>query len=500
MGNGPRRKVLMLEFNELCPSLLQKWMDAGELPNFKRFFEASQAFTTLADAEAPALEPWIQWYSVHTGLDYSQHGVFHLTDGPLRDFPDIWKLVRDGGGSAMNFSSMNAKGFRAPGSVFVPDPWCTSEVPFPEELGVFVEFVTSRVREYSNKDNNASIKDFLAFSKFMAFHGLRPKTIVDTLSYLMSEVMHRQKNSWKRVAVLDWIYRDVFIHYYKKTHPDFATIFLNSTAHLQHSYWRYMEPEKFAARSSPNDIERFGSAVYFGYKNMDSLLGDLFALEASGTTLVLATALSQQPFLKYEDIGGQRFYRARDIHAFMSRFDIKPRVIQPVMTHQYQLRFDTNLEQFKAADQLKAINCNDQPMFHVEVKDDCSLYVGCQLRKEVPDDAELSSAPNGQQGRFYEDFYLIDAVKSGRHHPDGALWFKTGTHKIHPAKVPITDILPTLMDYMQIDCAPSEAHPFKGRSLVPAWTSDVETDHAGRRHHSEPVFASAGQTASARLV
>ena len=69
-----RRRVLMLEFNELCPSLIDRWMAAGELPNFRRIFEASEAFTTLADAEAPALEPWIQWYSVHTGLDYSQHG------------------------------------------------------------------------------------------------------------------------------------------------------------------------------------------------------------------------------------------------------------------------------------------------------------------------------------------------------------------------------------------------------------------------------------------
>src|SRR3546814_6943557 len=86
-------------------------MGDGSLPNFRRFFEGSQAFTTTADAAPPALEPWIQWYSLHTGLSYQQHGVFRLTDGPRAAYPDIWEVIRYADLTVFNCSRMNAKSF-----------------------------------------------------------------------------------------------------------------------------------------------------------------------------------------------------------------------------------------------------------------------------------------------------------------------------------------------------------------------------------------------------
>lgn len=77
-----QQRLILIEFNELCPPLLEQWMSQGLLPNFKRFYEASQIFVTEADEIEPTtLEPWIQWYSIHTGLSYGQHKVFRLTDG-----------------------------------------------------------------------------------------------------------------------------------------------------------------------------------------------------------------------------------------------------------------------------------------------------------------------------------------------------------------------------------------------------------------------------------
>src|SRR5690242_7394242 len=84
------RKVLLLEFNEICPPLLDRWMAAGKLVNFARFYSSAQVFTTIADVSDPdCLEPWIQWYSIHTGLPYDEHKICHLTDGPKADHPDI---------------------------------------------------------------------------------------------------------------------------------------------------------------------------------------------------------------------------------------------------------------------------------------------------------------------------------------------------------------------------------------------------------------------------
>src|ERR1051326_3715255 len=119
-GGKMSRKIILLEFNELCPSLLEKWMGEGRLPNFKAFHQDSEVYTTEADEQKPPhLEPWVQWYSIHTGLSYRQHGVAHLTDGPKAGHTDIWRILLANGKSVANCSSMNARGLSAPGSFFL---------------------------------------------------------------------------------------------------------------------------------------------------------------------------------------------------------------------------------------------------------------------------------------------------------------------------------------------------------------------------------------------
>jgi hypothetical protein len=293
--------------------------------------------------------------------------------------------------------------------------------------------------------------------------------VVGTLRQLAAERLGQHGTAWKRVAVLDWIMTDVFLHYQRKLKPHFSTIFLNSTAHLQHSYWRHMDPRSFTIQPAREDVDRFGNAILFGYRNMDRLVGEFLKLEREGTTLVFATALSQQPFIKFEEIGGQRFYRPRDVHAFLKWIGIAPRVVQPVMTHQYQLRFDSAEAQRAAADRLATLRLADKPLLHIAINDDNALYVGCQARTSLPANTEFTLDAEDTKALFFDHFYLIDAIKSGCHHPDGALWFKTGLHKVHETKVSILDILPTILDLMGIAHQTNENAPLRGRSLVPEW-------------------------------
>ena len=60
--------VIVLEFNELSPVLIEKFMLAGKLPNFRRLYDESEVSITEADAPAPQLEPWIQWVTAHSGI------------------------------------------------------------------------------------------------------------------------------------------------------------------------------------------------------------------------------------------------------------------------------------------------------------------------------------------------------------------------------------------------------------------------------------------------
>src|SRR5262249_49450182 len=147
---------------------------------------------------------------------------------------------------------------------------------------------------------------------------------------------------WKRATILDKLQFDLFRWYWKQERPLFSTFFLNSTAHFQHLYWRNMEPEHFKLKPSPGEQARYQDAILYGYQEMDKLVGRFMELAGDDTTLVFATAFSQQPFLNYEDKGGKTPYRPIDFDRFLRDVGIHaPAKASPVMTHQFHLDFAT---------------------------------------------------------------------------------------------------------------------------------------------------------------
>ncbi|MHC5732410.1 MAG: hypothetical protein ACYTXY_51805, partial [Nostoc sp.] len=68
-----------------------------------------------------------------------------------------------------------------------------------------------------------------------------------------------------------------------------------STAHFQHMYWRNFEQDKFPVKPSEKEQLEYEKAILFGYQEMDKLIANFLSLVDSNTTLILSTALSQQP-------------------------------------------------------------------------------------------------------------------------------------------------------------------------------------------------------------
>ncbi len=459
-------KVIIAEFNELCPWLIDQWMAEELLPNFSKMHRQSAVFESFADVTDPAsLEPWIQWYSLHTGLSFDQHNVFHLTEGAQATHDDIWRIVHAAGRKVINFAGMNARPFAFADSVYVADPWCEDGNATPSALNLYNRFVGANVREYSNPDARLTLRDHVRFLGFMATHGLRTLTIAALARQLIGERARDKRLSWKRAMLLDRMQMDVFQHYYAKVRPDFATFFINSTAHLQHSYWRQFQPEAFTAQPDAMSSALYGDAVKTGYQAMDRLLGEFMKLaDANGAMLVLATALSQQPYLAAEDSGGRHFYRLRDVQAFFRQYALPHRDIDPTMTHQYFVRFDSDDDRVTTHAALAAFCLADgRALFGFNERTEDGLYFSCNIYSEI-DDRIMVTAPGGRSLVFGDIAYKIDATKSGRHHPAGALWFRTGTQQIHETPVSILDIFPTTLDLLGIENQPSDR---TGTSLAP---------------------------------
>ncbi len=451
-----RNRVILLEFNELCPRLMQKFMSAGKLPNFSRFHSEAQVHETVADEVAPNLDPWIQWITVHSGVPYESHKIQDLGDGHKLAAKNVWDLVSDAGGGVWVCGSMNLN-YHAPINGWViPDPWTTKVPPTPDEIAPYFKFVGANVTEYTSGKAPVTKLDQAKFVAFMVRHGLSLETTKAIVKQLAGERID-PKTFWKRAVILDKLQMDLFCWRFRRAMPQFSTFFLNSTAHFQHLYWRNMEPELFKVKPSESDQAAHKDAILFGYQQMDGLLGRFIELAGRDTTLVFTTAFSQQPFLAYEDVGGKTPYRPRDFDQFLKDVGVTAKAkASPVMTHQFHLDFADEDQATQAEAVIAALRYDGKQVMAVQ-RDGAKLFAWCQIYSRVAQDAVVTIEGASRTLRFFDIFYHIDLVKSGMHHPEGMLWIRTPdrAHAVHEAKVPLVDVAPTLCRLLDIAPAPT---------------------------------------------
>jgi hypothetical protein len=444
--------MIVLEFNELSPILMETFIDQGYLPNFKKLRDSSQVLTTDAEEVAPTLDPWIQWVTAHSGLSFEEHGIHHLGDGHKLTVKSLWDHISDAGKSVWVCGSMNIKYHSPINGAVVPDPWTVGVAPYPPKLNDYYLFVQRNVQEYTNDKVPLTRAEIVRFMKFMVANGLSAKTVTAIVKQLAGEKVSG-KGRWKRATILDKLQRDVFLHHLKTKRPAFSTFFLNSTAHFQHVHWRNMDPAPFKLKPTDNEQAEYQYAVRYGYEEMDKLVGDVFAAAPANAVIVLATALSQQPCLLYEDVGGKTFYRPRIGEKLVEWLGISnAKAIEPVMSEQFHIRFDNDALAREAAGKLAALKINGKSMMAAEVRDG-NVFTGCTIHELLPNDAQITGGPNGASIGFYRLFYQVESLKSGMHHPDGILWIRLPgvPHKVFADKVSLRDFAPTILAMFGIE-------------------------------------------------
>jgi len=444
--------MIVLEFNELSPALMETFIDQGYLPNFKRLRDESSVFTTDAEEVAPNLDPWIQWVTVHSGLSYDEHGIFHLGDGDKLAVKSLWDFVSDLGKTVWVCGSMNIKYESPVRGAVLPDPWTVGTSPSPSELEPYYLFVQRNVQEYTNDRVPLSKGDYFRFLKFMLSHGLSAKTVVSIMGQLWSE-RRTGKGKWKRATILDKLQRDVFLWYFRKLRPAFSTFFLNSTAHFQHAHWRNMDPEPFKIKPTDADQAEYQHAVRYGYEEMDRVVGDIVAAAPKNAVIVMATALSQQPCLIYEDIGGKTFYRLRTFEPLLEFAGITGcEKVEPVMSEEFHLRFGNERDAVNAAERLAALRVGGRQAMQVERRDN-NVFSGCIIYSQLEHDAILENGPNGTSTPFFRLFYQVESLKSGMHHPDGILWMRVpgALPVVHRETVSLRDLPPTILSLFGVE-------------------------------------------------
>jgi predicted AlkP superfamily phosphohydrolase/phosphomutase len=97
-----RQKLVILGFDGMDPRLVQKWMDEGRLPNFKKLAARGGGVHPLATTHSP--ESPTAWASFATGVNAGKHNIY---DFLVRDtntyLPDLGMVTREPPRFVFNF-------------------------------------------------------------------------------------------------------------------------------------------------------------------------------------------------------------------------------------------------------------------------------------------------------------------------------------------------------------------------------------------------------------
>lgn len=434
--------LIQIELNELCPSLLQRFMDRGILPHFRRFYESSTIYTTDAQEEPPNLEPWIQWPTVHSGVPFAEHGAFHLGDGRKIEQKCVAEVLSDAGVSVGVCASMNLNYGPLNGYV-VPDPWDMDGRPHPEWLRPFYTAVARQVQE-SSREEPMAWKDLWNFGTFLLRNGLSAATVRDAVAQLWAE-RSQPGLRWRRACILDRLLYDVFRSLNRRFDVQFATLFCNSTAHFQHYYWRHMEPERFDAPIPATDDPSLRGAVEYGYTMMDDLLGRLMR-DYPTARLMLCSALSQQAWTETTKCT----YRPHDFGELLAFAGVPlgPEAVKPVMAEEFHLECPDESTAARAEACLRVLEVDGEPLMKLQ-RNGNDLFTGCA----VTDISALDrTVRRGDVSRPFRDlFHMIHTMRSGRHHPDGVFWVRNGRHRVVTERVPLTAVAPTILAHFGVE-------------------------------------------------
>jgi hypothetical protein len=444
----PAKRMFVLEFNELCPSLLDELMRRGQLPNFRRLYQSSTIYTTDAMETAPNLEPWIQWPTVHSGLPFGEHGVFLLGEGRMLGAKCVAEILSDAGIRVGVFGSMNLN-YGPLNGYMIPDPWDKEGRAHPEWLSPFHETVSRQVQE-SSTEAEATRAEMQRFGLFLLTHGLSVRTIRSILWQLLHERADRGVR-WRRAVLLDQLQYDVFRQLNRQLDIQFGTLFLNSTAHFQHYYWRNMQPDQFDVPPPDTDHKSLADAIQYGYRAMDRIVGR-FLKDYPDAVLLLATALSQQPWSETTKCT----FRPRRFEELLEFAGISAgsATVRPVMAEQFHLDFADESAAEAAQGRLLALTVGRQPLMTLN-RDGKSLFAGCAITDATAVDHLIRRNGNGSERKLGEMFHMVHSMRSGRHHPDGVLWIRNGRHRVIGEKVPLINIAPTILSHFGVEPLPS---------------------------------------------
>ena len=393
------QRLILVELNEFNNQLLHDACKAYKLNNLKKIFSLKCCETFTHDTyESDFLEPWVQWVSVHTGVESHKHKIKHLGDVTALEQPQIWEVLADNGVTTGVWGCLNgAKGNQNKSNLFfLPDPWTVAEKAFPNYLNSLIDLpryiVTHRAKFSLLKATRSVMKFFLITIDPRIFFA-----IIKELPTAIKMHIKYQGAEFAGFCLLEYISGILFLKYKRKYNPKFSVIFLNSLAHLQHYYWK-------------NPLQS-NEQMRYGLKLLDKLYGKILGTIKPTDGIAVANALSQ---ISTCNEPAWVSYCPHDPAKFLKDAGIIFSRVEPLMSYDALVFFDNTEACDNAYNILLGAKINNEQLFLAEryKNESCKLFYRFKFTGLTDQESEFTI--NGKKFNFKKYFKKI-VIRTGKH-------------------------------------------------------------------------------------
>jgi hypothetical protein len=397
--------VLFLELNEINFDFVRRYCEAGMLPNLAGLLKRYPLHRTVSEKKYEEIEPWIQWVTAHTGMSLSEHGVFRLGDIINTDIDQIWEQLERSGVRVGAVSPMNAKNRLEAPAFFIPDPWTRTKV----SAGPVAQDLYAAICVAVNENASGSfglgvawrlVRGMLAYA--------RPRNYPKYLKYVLGSL---RGAPWRRALFLDLLLGDLFVREVRNTSPQFASLFLNAGAHIQHHYM-FCSSAYGGDRRNPDWYIKAGlDPVREVLELYDELLGTLLR-GFPNARVMLATGLHQDPHEKMT-----YYWRLRKHDEFLRKIGVPFVEVEGRMSRDFLVRCESPDQALVAQKRIESAKAADgSPLFEVDNRG-VDLFVMLVYPDNI-DEKFTYTVGTDSFGGLASDVVFV-AIKNGKHNGIG---------------------------------------------------------------------------------
>jgi hypothetical protein len=398
------QSTLFIELNEVNFNYVERYVRNGKLPVIGSFIERHGVQQTSSQTNYEELEPWIQWVTAHTGLTLEEHGVFRLGDIVGRDIDQIWEQLERTGLKVGAVSPMNAACRMKNPAFFIPDPWTETSIVAPATIQRLYGAVTQVVKDNAQGRMTRRSKLNLILGGLI---WASPQLYGRYLEYALKA----RRKPWLKAIFLDLLLSDIFSTLVRRTRPDFATLFLNAAAHIQHHYMFSSTVYDGAMKNPSWYIDKAYDPVLEVYELYDLILERLLAIFPDHR-IMIATGLHQDPYpaVTY-------YWRLKNHADFLRKIGVPFLNVEPRMSRDFLIICKSNEQAQEAERLLNETTARDGvPLFEVDNRG-ANLFVMLTYPNDIS--KEFHYKQGNKQYYCLENDVAFVAIKNGEHNGTG---------------------------------------------------------------------------------